>query len=142
MLDLQNRITRDVYTTKNNWYLNGSKKPSYEFLDKPWKWREIDKTITSITKELYYDGGAMSIDPKGWKHFSNVPGWGDSRNYLAAILNELHDDPYTSSMMWGNRHFSHARRKYWDNFVEDLFDRGKLTKYFDDAFRKHKIYRS
>jgi hypothetical protein len=141
-LALTTRINRDVYTTQNDWYLNGGKRPSFEFRDVAWKWKNVQKNVNELTKEMFYDWQAMSTDPEGWKHYSNVKGpyQGDSRPYLAAILNELHDDPYTSSMMWGpDRHFSHARRKYWDNFLEDLFDNKKLEGYFIREFRIYGI---
>lgn len=141
MQNLTQRINKDVYTTPNSWYLNGSKRPSFEFRDIAWKWKNIQKITNSLTRELFYDWEAMSTDPEGWQHFSNAKGkyHGDSRPYLAAILNELHDSPYTSSMMFGERHFSHARSKFWDNFIDDLFNNGKLDKYFRSEFAKYGI---
>ena len=128
---LQRQIERDVYTTENTWYNRTG-----EF-ERAWKWKEIKKTISSMTRELYYDSDSVKWNGK-WVHGN--PGREASSN-LEDILNlawgNYPSSGYTSSMLWRSgedKHFSHKRRPYWDNFIKDLFDGGELERLFEEEF--------
>jgi len=127
---LQSQIEKDVYTTTNTWYNRTG-----EF-ERAWKWKDIKRTVSAMTRELYYDSDSVKWDKENWIHGN--PGRSAAEN-LEDILNLAwtgYRDGYTSSMIWrkDNKPFSHKRRPYWENFVDDLFDGGELDKMFDEAF--------
>lgn len=133
---LSTYIMRDVYHSHgvNAVYHDGSRTPTYEFLN-AWKFTPTVKSgLLNLTKELYYDWNSMRFDGDSWLHGSNIEGWGDSRQYLAQILN---GDTQLSSL-WMTR----QRKDYWDNFIEDLLDKKKLDNWFSEEFKKFGIRRS
>ncbi len=100
------------------------------------KWGDIKKIVSSITKELSYDPSDMSWNPKKWQHGNPNQ---SAINELADILNlafNNYTEGYTSDLMFGNRHFSHRRKPYWENFIKRLFDQGELEKMFTEELSK------
>lgn len=140
---LQENIKKYVYEYEyfpNKSYYNGSKRPTFEFLD-AWKWDQIKVSVKDITTELFYDYSGMGYDPDRWLHGSRIGG--DARANLADILNKLvYLDTYTSSLMLSqitnlgantpDRPFSKARGKYWDITIRELFDQQQITRWFDN----------
>jgi hypothetical protein len=130
---LKAQIYKDVFTEKNTWY-----ERTGDF-ERSWKWGSVKKSLLTITKELGYDPSDMNWNPKRWEHGN--PGRSSVDN-LADILNLAFNDyraGYTSGLMFGNRHFSHFRRPYWENLIESLFDRGELERMFTQEFARYGI---
>lgn len=128
---LQQQILKDVYTTPNTWYHDGTGSPTMQFLN-AWDWDAIKKSGNKLVTELYMHKDMLTYDQETWLHGS--PLWGDARDYLDDILNLVYNGyeaGYTSGLMiWGNgnRHLSHRRRPYWSNFIKKWFDKGRLDK--------------
>jgi len=132
---LQAQIEKDVFTTPNEWY-----ERTGEF-EKAWKWTNVQKGITTITRELYYDTSEVRWNPDRWEHGN--PGESAVDN-LADILNLAFNNyaaGYTSDLMFGKRHFSHKRRPYWKNLISTLFDGGELDKMFEAELNKYGLVR-
>jgi hypothetical protein len=130
---LQQQIRKDVYTEKNSWY-----ERTGDF-ERSWKWGEVKKNLLTITKEFKYDPTDMNWNPKRWEHGN--PGRSAVDN-LADILNLAFNNyraGYTSNMMFGDRHFSHFRRPYWENLIESLFDNGEMERMFTQEFAKYGV---
>jgi len=128
---LKEQIRQDVYTEKNSWY-----ERTGEFED-AWLWSDVTKKVNALVVELSYDPKNMRYTPKDWIH-------GNPResavNNLADILNLAFNNykaGYTSSLKFGDKHFSHFRRPYWNNFIERLFDKGELDRIITEEFSKH-----
>jgi len=123
---LKKSINENVYDDNNSWYLDGTGIPSYEFRDLAWVMAPIRKTIREIVGKIYYDGKRMDADEATWKHYSKIGDWGDSREYLADILNK---SGWTSSLHWKKT------APYWDKLI-NLLDNGEFDKIFRREFKK------
>lgn len=126
---LQDNIKEYVYNSHgpNSVYLNGSKKPSYEFLN-AWKWDDIEKNIQGVTRRLFYNWQGMGVDEGGYKHSSVSEYWPiDTREYLADYLNVHGKD----SSLW----ISVERQPFWNITIAEL-EAQFIYKWFDEEARK------
>jgi predicted Holliday junction resolvase-like endonuclease len=125
---LKEQIQKDVYTEPNLWY-----ERTGDF-ERAWLWSDVEKKVNSLVTELSYDPRNMRYIPKDWIHGN--PGRSAVDN-LADILNlafNNYKDGYTSNLMFGNKHFSHFRRPYWENFIKNMFSNGELEKILSEEF--------
>ena len=126
---LRRQIETDVFTTPNTWYERTGQ------FENAWKWGSIERVVNGLVREMSYDSKSVGYEDGTWTHGN--PGQSASEN-LADILNLAwngYRDGYTSSLMFGRRHFSHKRKPYWDNFIKKLFDRKELKKMFSEELR-------
>lgn len=135
---VRNQIMKDVYGKDgNDWYLGGTKTPTFEFLN-AWEKSSLKTSIKEITQEIFYNSSKVDYIGSLWKHGN--PGR-SAKDELAAILNleYMGNDPedpnsfipgFTSGLMMGNRHFSSKNKRdpYWQNLLKELFGRKKLEK--------------
>lgn len=125
---LQDNIKEYTYGSHapNSVYLNGSKKPSGEFL-KAWDWKPIEKNVNGLVRNLYYNWQSMSVDEGGYKHSSVSDLWPiDTREQLADYLNVYGKD----SSLW----ISVDRQPYWSITIAELT---LLSyKWFDEEAKK------
>lgn len=137
---LRKQIKKDVYTKPNSWYAYGSGKPTYEFYN-AWKWSAKKQQLGGLVTELFFDRSTLTVDEDNWVHGSPI--WGSARDTIEDILNLAWNDykaGYTSDLrifgMAGARHLSHPRRPYWNNFIEEWIESGKLDKRIETALRR------
>jgi hypothetical protein len=131
----ENYIRKFVYEghKSNVRYHNDTKKPTYQFLN-AWKWTEIKRATNSLVTELFYNPDMLGFDSSTFLHGSIYSRPNDVRETLMDILNKSG----RSSSLW----LSVSRNTpYWDRFLEDMFNGGKLerilTKHFKNlGFRK------
>jgi hypothetical protein len=118
-------ILADTYEADgepNHYYLGGSGKPSYEFLN-TWDWTKTVNTPLGVMKKLYYDYGSMQYDPENYN--PGDPKRGDQRAILADLLNITGSD---------NGYFGGKYRKpFWSDTMTDLFERGGIVEFFKSA---------
>ena len=114
-------IWRETYgesSPPNLYYYNGSGYPTEQFLN-AFKLTNVEQKLNEIVTELYYSWQSMDFDADTFLHGS--PWSGDMREALADILN-----------VDGSTGFStKVRQPYWDDFIEEMFDRGGLDNLFD-----------
>lgn len=118
---LQKQIETDVFTTPNTWYERTGQ------FENAWEWTPLKRRVSEVVTELFYNPSGVEWD-RGWEHGN--PGKSAVKT-LPDILNlagNNYSPGYTSSLIFGNRHFSHFRRPYWDNLIKLLFDKGELQK--------------
>lgn len=130
---LKEQIEEDVFTTPNEWYENTG-----EF-EQAWQWGDVKANVLTISRELAYDPSSMQWNRHKWQHGNRVQ---SSVESLADILNLAYNNytaGYTSSLMFGNRHFSHFRRPYFKNFITNMFDNGEIRDMLTNAFSKHGV---
>lgn len=129
---LKEQIKRDVFTTPNEWYQRTGQ------FEEAWEWTKVKRSVRQIATELYYNPAGVEYDGE-WQHGN--PGRSAADN-LADILNLAFNNyqaGYTSSLMFGGRHFSHYRRPYWKNLIQELFDKGTLDVLFEAEFKKYGV---
>jgi len=124
---LQEHINDDTYDPLPNavYYIDSSQKgmPTFQFR-KAFEFTDIQKRMNEVVSELFYNWQNMDYDSYTYLHGS--PYNGDMREKLADILNTD-----------GSTGFSNKIRKpYWDNFLNEMFDRGGLEKLFDVYIRQ------
>jgi hypothetical protein len=132
---LQDNIKEYTYGAHapNKIYLNGSKRPSGEFLN-AFQWKEIEKNINGVCRELFYNWQSMTTDEGGYKHSSVSENWPiDTRMQLADYLNV---DGYDSSL-W----ISVQRKPYWEITIKTLFEDGQLDRWFSEECKKQGLIR-
>jgi hypothetical protein len=107
--------------------------PSGEFLDS-WEFTPLVKTVNTITATLFNNWETMEFDADQYKHGSKL--WGDARQFLQEILNERKEaySGWTSSWAW-----KYIAYGYWDEFIKEMYDKGKISKYFRDAANKRNL---
>lgn len=103
------------------WYLEGTRTPSYEFLE-AFKWKPLEITMQSVIAKMIYDWQSMEYDGSDgvYKH-GNMSSWGDVRDMLDVYLNQ---NGVTSSH-W----LARAVRPYWKITIERMIDRRGLEIY-------------
>ena len=124
---LKDQIKKDVYTEKNDWYIRTG-----EF-ESAWMWDKIKVTGKSIVTQMFYDSSKVHHNGN-WVHGNPRK---SSVESLADILNLAYNNyssGYTSSLMFGKRHFSHFRRPYWENFIEKMLDGRELDRILTEEF--------
>lgn len=111
-------IRKLVYEShgKNAKYYNGTRSPTYQFMDS-WVWSNIKKQANTLVRELYYNPDNMDFDMPTFLHGSRYSKPNDIRNNLPAILEGK------QSSLW----LSVSRpQKFWEVFISDMFSGGKL----------------
>lgn len=102
----------------NTRYHDETGEPTWEFY-KAWDWTPIRKKINSLVTELWYDSSDVNYEPVGFAHGSKYSNPHDVSENLPAILEGK------QSRLW----MSVPRRgKFWQEFIADMFDGGKLDK--------------
>ena len=127
---LRVRIDEDVYINRNNYYVGGSKKPTYEFRESVTTSNiEIDKNIVST--EIFHDSEKMSFRPDDFVHGSRYWKHGDDiREYLPKIINDGLSGSLFGSGWW------QEERPYFTNTLKELENSGLIRKWFLEAMRK------
>jgi hypothetical protein len=122
---LKDFIMKDTYGSHpddpNRFYAGGSKSPTYGFLD-AFKWKPIENTIKSVTRELFYDYLGMNYFGSAFVHGSPDD---DRREELADDLNVLGIDLNND---WGGK----ERKPFWNDAIFELFQEDQITKWFED----------
>lgn len=99
----------------NDYYLDGTGRPSYEFRDKAWQ-KRVSKTIAeTCVGEIFYDGNQMTPPTANSPYLhGNYNAGVDRRNKLADLLNV--------SGIAGDSDFVYnkTRSPFWDNFLDEL----------------------
>lgn len=136
---LADQIDKDVYKSHgpNSVYYAGNKEPTGQFKDEAWGLDPAtEKGVRKVIAALYYkpaedDVESIAFNGSTWLHGSNIEGWGDARSILASILNQ--DTKLSSLWMTVDRGSDH---RFWENFLDELFDNGKLEQFFLEEFRR------
>lgn len=119
------------YGDSNEIYHAGTGEATFEFYNS-FIWKDMVKSVSLVTKELFYDYSKMDYKKETWLHGSDPAKvkeqGGDARKFLAEILNV---EGHTSKLF-----ISKKRRPYWDITIEELFDGKEMDKMFDAEFRK------
>ena len=122
---LQKYILAETYGSHpddpNRYYLAGTKTPSFEFLH-AWEWSATMNTITSITKELWFNYLSMGYFGEVYKHGSPLE---DRRSELAEDLNVMGIDLNND---WGGK----ERKPFWNDFLYELIEEDQIGKWFQD----------
>lgn len=138
---LDSNIITYTYTHEeepNSWYYAKSGEPTWEFL-RAFIWDDFELFVNAVHKKLKYYWEGMSFDADTGLH--GDPDRGDLREQLADILNiEGRDDGYFVSSKTGLR--GKPRHPFWDITMSDLFDKGGLTDFFDDALGERGFFRT
>jgi hypothetical protein len=131
------------------WY-----KRTYEFRDEAWDWDAIKQSATEVTRMMYFDGNKMPTHTsdlytayKGSKigqHGSEIPPYSqDAREYMASILDV---DRNTSTLLKlgatkGSKDYVRPYRdkSYWEEFISDYVNGGKLKSLLDKTFASYGI---
>jgi len=124
---LQQHINADTYgigknnmgkPSINDYYLDGTGTPSYEFRDQAWDVKYIDDAIKGFSFSLVYD--ALNMTPPSpsspyfhGNYYGGRDGMRDRRKILAEVLNVNGIDSHND---WGGK----KRKPYWDDFLKDL----------------------
>lgn len=127
--NLKLQIKKDVFTTKNDWYERTGQ------FEEAWEWTKIKSIGKTIVTEMFYNSSKVKHDGK-WVHGNPKQ---SSVENLADILNLAYNgytSGYTSSLMFGQRMFSHFRRPYWKNFIEKMFNENELNRILAEEFKK------
>lgn len=108
----------------NDWYLDGTGTPSYEFRDIAWNNRKFKDALGAYAYSLFYDGLKMSPPSSEHKTLHGSYLNNDARTELARLLN------ISGESLRGHK----KREPYWDNFISDLSK--KLGSWLYVAFKK------
>lgn len=124
-------IQKYVYDShgKNKVYQN----PNGQEFKESWEWTGIQKLSDELVTTMWYNYSKMSTNPGAFGlvgiHGSNVEGWSpDERPYLAETL----DKTGYSSSLWVSVKRPVA---YWQKFIQDMFNAGKLQKILEKHAR-------
>lgn len=99
----------------NEYYLDGTGTPSYEFRDEAWETKKIKQFTDTVIASIFYDGSKMSPPSQNspYLHGNYYKGI-DRTDSLASILN-------VSGVADDADFISQKRRQpYWDKFEEEL----------------------
>jgi len=138
---LQTRIKEDVYTTPNTWYVADTGMPTLQFYH-GWGWSRLEKHLGEYVTKLFLDKSGMDFDEDDWVHGSPISG--SAIENIEDILNLAwmgYRDGYTSSLpAYGDysrniRRLSHFRKPYWNNFIDEYFESGKVDKQIETKLR-------
>lgn len=132
---LHNAIQKYTYRSHgpNKYYYDGSRKPTYEFLN-AFQLTNMESDLTQVTRSIFYNWQSMRADPDTWLHGSNIKGWyPDAREQLADFLNK---SGLSSSLPISVNH-----EPFWSNFLDEWTENGKVFQLFDREFRRYGIRR-
>jgi len=112
-----------------------------------WEWEDIKKSANTISSTMFYNWKKMSNIPHYFTgsdysgfgggveigiHGSNVGRWdSDERPYLAETLNKSG----FSSGLWVS--VERKEGQYWNRFISDYVQSGKLKRVIDKHAKKH-----
>jgi hypothetical protein len=126
LAEVRDNIMKYVYELggPNHYYMGGTGEPSYQFLN-AFKWEQMKKSITSVTRNLFYDWQGMTWDADSYFHAD--PERGDQREQLADALNvEGFDNGFFGGKLRGS---------FWNQTIRDLFS-GTLDDWFKEELLK------
>jgi hypothetical protein len=130
-------ILKYVYESHmpNQVYHNKTRKATFEFRD-AWEWTMLKKVANTLMKELWYNPATLGHDITTYLHGSKYSSPEDVRENLMDILNKTG----RSSRLWLS---STAVRPvaYWDKFLSDMVDSGKLKTILDKQFSNRGVSR-
>lgn len=120
--------TGEKYSGGVSWYLGGTRRPSFEFLE-AFKWKDLQKTSKSVIAKMVYDWQSMEYDGSAdmYKH-GNEYSWGDARSMLDEWLNK---DGQTSTH-W----LARSVKPYWKKTIDRMFDQRGLEIYIRKELSK------
>lgn len=123
-------IDKYVYNSHgpNKVYHDGSSQPTGEFRE-AWQWADLKKATNSLVTYMWYNPGKLSFDVDSFKHGSI---YGTPEDARASLMDILNKQGYSSSL------FLSVSRSvaYFDQFIIDLFDNGKLDQIIAKHFKK------
>ena len=98
-----------------------------------WEFSDLKRVAMSLSRELWFNPANMkTFNPKKFQHGSKYSSPNDIRDNLPAILEGKR------SSLW----ISVERKvKFWEKFVEDMIDRGKLERIITRHLSKRGIRR-
>jgi hypothetical protein len=123
MIELEDSIEKNTYKFDyypNKIYYNGRKTPTRQF-EHAFHFDGITNNLKEVFTELSYHWEEMDFDADTLLHGSDL--YGDVREKLAEILNV--------DGLAGMK----ERQPYWDIFIDDMFQNGKLKRAFDQAMK-------
>jgi hypothetical protein len=122
---LQKMIWEKTYSFEyypNKMYYNNTKNATFQFY-RAFRWKKIERSLTEVKRELFYDWESMRTDPATFLHAD--PSGTDMREQLADILNVSGEA--------GDK----QRQPFWDITIADLFAAGGIKDLFDSALNKY-----
>ena len=132
---LKARIDEDVYINRNNYYLNGTGTPSYEFRESVTT-DEMVKGKNEVQIRIFHDKEKMSFKPDDFMHGSRYwkDGTADIREWLPKIINDgLSGDLFGENKWW------QKERPYFSNTLKELESQGLIRKWFKEGLKKRGV---
>lgn len=127
---------KGVYKNNPSVYSNDGVK----FFD-AWEWENITKMASAISTTMFYNDKKTSSVPNAFDDMDDLPYYGygihgsehwrtsDVRDLMPAIMNE---DAKSSHPITYDRPY-----KYWDKFISEFVNGGKLKSLVDKNAKKH-----
>ena len=129
---LRRHIINDVYyfDGKNRWYNEGSREPTWEFLD-AFDFGGVQYEIKAVTNTLFYDWMSMSPPSQSNPYVhGNYYESKDRRESLAKILNVKGNSPSGTFDLRDKK-----RNAFWDEAIDEI-DKN-FAVWAKDAFNKY-----
>ena len=111
---------------KNKNYYDKTGEPSWEFY-KAWQWTSLKKMINSLVTELWYNPAGVEFEMSKFKHGSKFSSPVNVSANMPAILEGKQSSLWMSVPRKG---------KFWELFIEEMFDGGKLEKILIQKFQE------
>jgi uncharacterized phage-associated protein len=121
-------VLKHVYDSHggNMVYHAGMGQPTLEFME-AWVWTPLRKEASRLVKEMWYNPSTMSFNIDTFLHGSK---YSRPENVKASLMDILNKKGYSSSL-WLSVYRPIA---YWDKFISDMFDNGKLERILSKHF--------
>lgn len=123
--------TEEGKPTINDYYLNGTGTPSYEFRDIAWDKKVLKQGMIDYIGSIIYDGDRMTAPSQSSPYLhGNFNKGEDRRSALADYLN-------VNGIDIDNDFGGKKRRAFWDNFEKELEE--KIGNWFYTEFNNRGI---
>lgn len=118
-------IAKYVYTNSPQMYQR-----TYDFL-RAWDWTPIKRELKSISKTMWYNPGKVDTNIDKYQHgsiYSTPPS-------VISSLMEILDKKGRSSSLWLSNGVN-RKEAYWQKFIEDFVEGGRMNKILTEEFKK------
>ena len=103
---------------------------TFDFL-RAWDWTPVKKEIMTLSKTMWYNPGKVSPDIDKYQHGSI---YSRPEIVISSLMDILNKQGRSSSLWLSNG--VNRKEAYFDKFIEDFFDGGRLEKIITQEFSK------